>query len=220
MRSKMTVITTISLVVFAFALASEGLAKNGGTTVVWGEVEADLEPFCTIVPPATSCSFAEPDAEGRAEHRTKTHKGLLERDEFKARLEIPIPNGLGIDETNAATADIRLILTHPAFDTTPAMDYAECFFKFKGTETEEEDGLMQTKAHYAVDIRSRLNKRGGPGLRELKGTCDIDLGTMGIQPGVPDAQDGDLATAVLVTENPDPTMPDTRTSFLQGMFED
>jgi len=33
-------------------------------------------------------------------------------------------------------------------------------------------------------------------LKEKKGTCDLDLVTADVQPGIPDVQAGDVATAV------------------------
>lgn len=207
MRSKMTVITTISLVVFAVALASEGLAKNGGTTVVWDEVQADLVPFCTPVFPETTCTAADLEARGEAERRIKIHKTFQERNELKIKVEVMLPStGLGIADAAAAeAADIRVILSRSG------APYAECFLELNEIEAELEDGMLETKAQWRLDVRLRSNKKGGPGLRLLKGMCDI---------GLPDVQDGDVATAVLVIDNPDPATPDMVTPFLQGMFED
>jgi len=203
MRAKVLVATTLCLVVSIFALTGVSLAKS--SPISHSRVEAELEPCGGD--PCVPGSPPEDEAEGKARRDTKKRNGVVERDEFKAKVKIPVPSpGLGIADAAAAeAADIRLILN----DGTS--DYAECFLKFTEVETELEDGVTETEAVYKVMVRSRL-KKGVQVLQEVQGTCDTDLTTSGIQAGVPDVQEDDIATAVINGV--------VATPFLEGTFED
>ncbi len=145
-------------------------------------LRAKLEPCCGT----------DSDAEGKAERRERLDKP---RDRFKATVEIPIPSpGLGIlTPEDARAADIFLSLSNET-DT-----YAECLLELDDPEE------VTDVAEYKVDLRKR-----GEILRQKKGTCDTDLVAGGIQAGIPDVQDGDLATVSIVNPEPVP--------FLEGTF--
>lgn len=208
MRAKVQVATTLCLVLSIFALTGVSLAKS--SPVVETEVEAELVPCC---------GDPEPDAEGEAERDTRTRNGVVQRDEFKAKVKVPVDpsSALGIiDQTTAENADIRLTLIRGD------IAYAECALKFEEIEIEAEsalngddddddddDGEVEIEAEYKVVVRSRLRK-GVSVLQELKGTCDTNLGTLGIQAGVPDVQDGDMARVRIVGT--------TDIDFLEGTF--
>jgi len=140
------------------------------------------------------CGDPEPKAEGRAERRVRPD-GM--RDRFRVNVEIPIPSeGLGIETPDEArSADVRLSLSRGG---TP---YAECFLQLDDPQEVED------QAEYQVDLR-----RLGSFLRQRKGACDTDLGTDGIQSGIPDVQERDVATATVVSDDSD--IP-----FLEGTFE-
>ncbi|PTL34851.1 hypothetical protein CLG94_12720 [Candidatus Methylomirabilis limnetica] len=201
--------TTICLAVSVFLSAGVSHAKKGGSKIKV-EVEAELEP-CGAVAAATSpCAPSgtppESDAEGKAEHKKETHKGVIKKDEFKGKVKIPVDpaSALGIvDEDAAEGADIRLILSH-ADGPGSFTDFAECRLAFD--EIEEEDDDDEVQAEYKVDVRI---KKGA--VQAKKGVCHINLATTA-ELGVPDARAGDLVTATLITGG-------TRTDFLQGTFD-
>ena len=198
MRTKVLVLTTLWLLVCAFALTDVGHAKN--SSVVKTAVEAELTPCC---------GGPEPGAEGEAARTTLKKNGVTQIDRFKGEVTVPVDpsSALGItDETAAAAADIRLIFSRGG------NPYAECFLVLAEIETEEEEGALVTEAEYKVDVRQRLTN-GTTVLQEVRGTCDTDLGTLGIQAGIPDVQAGDVATARLVLPSPPGPL-----DFLQGTF--
>ncbi|MBZ0170448.1 hypothetical protein MELA_02953 [Candidatus Methylomirabilis lanthanidiphila] len=186
----------VAISVFMFAGVSQ--AKGGSpVSKVKVHVRADLEPFDTS--PA-------PDAEGQARHHKEIRKGIIKKDEFKGMVKIPVPSpDLGITKENVEHADVRLILSR---NNT---DYAECRLKFHEIEAEDDDDDGGVQAHFSIHVRT---KHGVP--RAKKGTCDINLATIAIDLGVPDAQAGDLATATLVT---DPNNRGADIDFLEGDFE-
>jgi hypothetical protein len=166
------------------ALAGAALAAPGQNS--WARQKAELEPGATS---------PEPAADGEARHEAKTHKGALQLHRLRARTEIPIPSvGLGIlTEEDAGAAVILMVLSRGG------VPYAECTLELTEIESDE--------AVYKVDVRL-IPRRGGPVLREQKGSCDLDL-TVAVVPGIPDVQDGDTAA---VTAN--------GLTFLEGTFED
>ncbi len=144
------------------------------------------------------CRDPEPRAEGRAERRVRPDRL---RDRFRVNVEIPIPSqGLGIlTPDDARAADIRLSLSRA---DTP---YAECLLQLDDPQEVED------QAEYQVDLR-----RLGSFLQQRKGTCDTDLGTGGVQAGIPEIQEGDGATATVVKDPEDRTQD---IDFVQGTFE-
>jgi hypothetical protein len=185
MQSKAIFPGLFAVAFLSFALAGSAEAKKGsgnggGNQKV--ELEAEFEPVA---------SSPEPDVEGDSERKTKTKDGVLKEDRFKAEVEIPIPNALGIDESNAQSADIRLILSRGG------TNYAECQLVFD--EVEDDDGL---EAEYKLDLRIKKN-----GKQKARGSCDV---------GLPDVQDGDLGTAVLVA---DPSNRSLDIALLEGTYE-
>lgn len=202
MRATPLLVTALCLTVSTFALAGVSFADKGPKAKkVKTEVRATL---------ASCCGDPEPDSSGKAKRKAEARNEVVEKDEFEGKIKVPVPStGLGIaNEATAASADIRLVLSHGG---TP---YAECLFEFDELETEEEDGEIQTEAEYKVNVRLQL-KKGTPILQARKGTCDTDLGTAGIQTGVPNVREDDTTTAILVV-NPDDRTKDI--PFLEGTF--
>jgi hypothetical protein len=119
--------------------------------------------------------------------------------EFKAKVQIPIPNNVGIDATNAATPGIiTLDLTRLNQSTQLNESYATCTMALKKVVGKQNG----TKAMYALKVQAKLkNGQYQPGKKQL-GSCDIDLITADIQSGVPAVQPGDTAY-VVVNSNTD-----------------
>ena len=203
-RYPMVVIAALFSMVSVLIVPSVGVADSTTTT----DLRADLVPCC---------NDPEPNADGKAERKTQSKSGALKSDAFKANVELPVPStGLGI--TDPATADIRLVLSRGG------QDYAECFL----TPDDESDNLKSVRSsgnnndgnddddgnevEFTVSIQIKV-KKGTPVLTQKEGQCDVELGTSGIQPGVPDVQAGDIATASVLDSS-----GTTRTPFLQGTF--
>ncbi|MGH7769261.1 MAG: hypothetical protein ACREQP_17595 [Candidatus Binatia bacterium] len=188
MQLKAILTGVFAIVFLSFALAGSAEAKKGNGGNGGGnqkvKLEAELEPCCNT---------PEPDVEGDSERKTKTKNGVSKEERFKAEVEIPIPNALGIDESNAESADIRLILSRGG------TNYAECQLVFDEIE-DDDDGDIE--AEYKLDLRIKKN-----GKEKARGSCDV---------GLPDVQDGDLATAVLVV-NPLDRSQDI--ALLEGTYE-
>jgi hypothetical protein len=192
--------TTLCLTVATCTLV--GVSFAGSKTskpVKQTEFRAKLEPCC---------GEPELDATGKAKRRIQAPNSKKQKEEFDGKITIPVP-GLGItDEATAMEADLRLLLSR---EDTP---YAECLLEFDEFETEEDEGESHSEAEYTVNVRSQMRK--GIALQQArKGTCDTDLGTEGIQLGVPDVQAGDVITATLVVD------PEDRSQdifFLEGTF--
>ena len=148
MQSKAAFGGVIAVIFLFFALAGsaeakKGNGKGGGTEKV--ELEAELEPCCNT---------PESEAEGDSERKSKTKDGVSKEERFKAEVEIPIPNALGIDESNAQSADIRLILSRAG------TNYAECQLVFD--EIEDDDGEIEVNTSWTSESRRMENRsRGG-----------------------------------------------------------
>lgn len=207
-------VPTLCVAVSVLMFADVSHAKKGGNSgsKVKVDVRAELEP-CGAVALATSpCDPAgtppEPDAKGKMRHQKEIRKGVLKKDEFKGNVKMRVhpASALGIvDEASAENADIRLILSRNS------TDFAECFLQFDEFDDDEEDEDEAIQAVFKIHVRM---KKGA--VKVTKGVCDVDLGTASIQSGVPDAQDGDLATATLVRNPVDRTQD---IDFLQDIFE-
>jgi hypothetical protein len=193
MRTKFLGRGLVAAVLSLFVLAGVVEAKSGkkgngdksgkSNDKVKIELEAELEP------PNGS---PEPGVEGDSERKIKTKNGASKENRFKAEVEIPIPNALLIDESNAAAADIRLLLSRAG------VGYAECQLVFD--EIENDDGELE--AEYKLDLKIKKGKL------KSKGSCDV---------GLPDVAAGDLATAVLVANPLDRTQD---VILLQGAYEE
>ena len=177
MRSK-SILTGLVLAVFTLFVAGgvveakKGKGGSNGSTDT--RFEADLQG---------------PDAEGNSERRTQTKNNAIKDDRFTATVDIPMPNGLGIDANNASGQDIRLILTHGV------ADYAVCLLVFDGIQQDLTTG--QFEAEYKLDLRAKKSAS--------KGSCHDSI--TGALIGLPAVQDGDLAT---VTQG--------ATEILQGKY--
>jgi hypothetical protein len=188
MQSKAILTGLFAMVFLSFALAGSAEAKRGGKGGHGNgsekvKLEAELEPCCNT---------PEAGAEGESERRSKTKDGVSKEERFKAEVEIPLPNALGIDQSNAQSADIRLILSRAG------TNYAECLLVFD--EIEDDNGEIEVE--YKLDLRVKKD-----GTQKSKGSCDV---------GLPDVADGDLATAVLVV-NPLDRSQDI--FLLEGAYE-
>ena len=176
------------------------------------EFTTDLDPCCAA--PADNNG-------GSADYKKQVANGTTTKQErFRAQARIELPSAtLGLATVaDAQAADVRVILSRAS------VDYAECTLVMVDTEqeTELEDGevVVKTEAEFLVDIRNLL-KKGSPLLRPLAGDCDIDLGTSGVQSGVPVVQAGDVATVTLVEPSEAAVDTASRTldkDFLQGTF--
>ncbi len=178
--------TTLCVAVSVFMFDGVGQANGGssGPKKVKIDVRAELEPFD---------ASSEPDPEGRARHHKEIRKGVIKKDEFKAMVKIPVPApGLGItDETTAENADIRLVLSGAGVGSV------ECLLEFDEIEEDDDDDELQ--AVFKIHVRMKKGE-----LREKKGMCIMTGGSH----VVPNAQDGDTATATV-----------NGTPFLEGTFE-
>jgi hypothetical protein len=188
MQSKAILMGLFAMVFLSFALPGSAEAKKGSKGGHGGgsekvKLEAELEPCCNT---------PEPGAEGESERRSKTKDGVSKEERFKAEVEIPFPNALGIDQSNAQSADIRLILSRAG------TNYAECLLVFD--EIENDDGEVEVE--YKLDLKIKED-----GKQKSRGSCDV---------GMPDVVDGDLATAVLVVNPLDRTQD---IALLEGTFE-
>jgi hypothetical protein len=176
------------------------------------ELKTGLDPCCAA--PAENNG-------GSAEYKKQVANGTTTKQErFRAQASIELPSAaLGLATVaDAQAADVRVILSRAS------VDYAECALVMVDTdqETEIEDGevVVKTEAEFLVDVRNLLRKTTLLP-RNLVGACDTDLGTPGVQDGVPVVQAGDIATVTLV----DPTEAAVDTAsrtldkdFLQGTF--
>jgi len=202
MRGKPLLITTLCLTLSLCCLAAVSQADPGHKgKKSQSTLKASLTPCCED-------PVLEPEAEGRAKRTTQFKKGNVQKDTFTAEVTVPVPStGLGIaDQAAAEAADIRLVLSRGG------TDYAECLLEIDQGENDEDEG--ESEATYQVDVQLQV-KKSGPVLKEEQGTCDVDLGTDGVQPGVPDVQAGDVATAVVVV---DPTDRTKDLPFVDGTF--
>lgn len=111
----------------------------------------------------------------------KTSKRAVE---FKAGLKIKLPSDVTdiVDRDSAENAVLTATLSNANGI------YAECEFGFDRIKR----GLTGKYAEYAIAIKGKV-RNNGVLVRQNKGTCDIDLNTVGIQPGIPNVTSGDVA---------------------------
>ncbi len=168
------------------------------------ELQTRLEPCCGT--PA-------PQAEGQGERkiRDRNADAIPERDRFKISVEIPIPSaGLGITTPEqAASADVRAILSR---NGTP---YAECFLAFDNNTDDDGSDDDANRAQYKVDVEE-LQVKSRALRRQRKGRCDIDLGAVDVQVGIPNVEAGDVVTATVVKDSGNRSLD---VDFLDGVFE-
>ena len=143
------------------------------------EVKGDLK----------TCCGRFDKAKGEVERDVETEGAVIKKDELQAKIEIYLP-ALGVGVTNLATAkfaDVRFVLSRGA------ADYAKCSLVFNGIRKELDDGLTRNEAEHKLDMRAK-SKKATLRMKRKKGVCDIDLATSGVQPGLPEMFDGDIAT--------------------------
>jgi hypothetical protein len=123
----------------------------------------------------------------------------LQVDTFSGSVTISISSS-NLSITNTSTADIRLVLSRAG------ADYAECFLVL----TEDDDDDHSSQATFLTSI-VKVKARSLTLFKQFAGWCDVDLSAVGIQPGVPAVQAGDVVTASSVVNA-------VLTPFLQGTF--
>lgn len=157
------------------------------------KVTATLDPCC-----------AGEDDEGSGGLVTRAQgerDNKVQRDSLRALVSLALPAAGIVDRATAAAADVRMVLSR---DAAP---HAECRLAFVQLETEEEDeeesdddgdgGPSHTVAVYRLEVDLRPDSTGALVLRQSRGHCDVDLTAPGVQPGVPNAIFGDVATVVV-----------------------
>jgi len=174
MQRKAIMLGTVWVALSLFVLSGAIYAKSSSSTVVT-KFETELEP-CALCP--------EPEAEGDGKFILKTQAGLVKDKTFTGKVELPIPNTLGIiDATTAQSAVVHLILSRLVLGVLT--QYADCTLAFAEIEQELEDGVLETEVEYKVDVRL---KKGA--VVNKKGSCVVN----GIVGGLPDVLAGDVAT--------------------------
>jgi hypothetical protein len=143
------------------------------------DVRADLEPCCDL---------ETGQAAGQVSHRNQVRDNVLVNDAVTIAVSVPIPTAGVVDEASARAAVVRVVFTRDS------ERYAECFLDVTSVIRR---GGVATEARYqgAVDMKRRPG--GQPVIRQGRGECDVDIAQPLVQPGVPDAQVGDVITVVL-----------------------
>ncbi|CBE69892.1 MAG: hypothetical protein F9K13_07295 [Candidatus Methylomirabilis oxygeniifera] len=234
MSHKSLLVTILSLAVSVFMFADISHAKKINKAKPSSEVKvgAHLGPWDTS---------PEPNAEGEAKHEKETKRGVVKKDEFEGAVKVPVDpmSGLGIvDQATATDADIRMILSH-----ADGTEFAECHLEFDGfddhdsynyvdsrddhnDDDDDDDNHYGAQAEYKVEVALKVLRKKGVVLVK-HGVCDINLanadaaGNAVIDLGIPDAQAGDVATAILVDPSEADKNPADRTldtEFLEGTF--
>jgi hypothetical protein len=169
---------TVVAVALGCAVATLGITADGALAKKGGkETKTDVRARLHAC-----CSDPLLDAHGHVKHRTRSLGDQLTRDRVQAKAEFGLGE-LGLDGTTAPAADVRAVFSR---DGAP---YAECAMVFDGLQPEDDDD-PDLEALYKVDVEWRADR----GLRERKGTCDVDLATDGVQTGVPAVQAGDTVS--------------------------
>ena len=192
-KVKRTLVVATLLLPFVFTHGSYADGKSKGKKPTTAKSSSKKAPeLKTEFQAKLLPTSLEPKARGEAEYEGKTDK-----QEFEVKVKVPYPStSLGIvDEASAVAALLQIQLSHPATtligSPTP---YAVCALELAEIEIEFEDGVaVEGHAVYkaAVETKSKL---GVVELKEKRGACDVDLLTIGAQPGVPAVQSGDLAS--------------------------
>jgi hypothetical protein len=141
-------------------------------------VRASLEPCCGL---ETS------EAGGQVVHKNQVTDGVLGKDAVTIAVSVPIPTAGVVDEASALAAVVRVVFTRD-FER-----YAECFLDV--TSLVRRGGVTEARYQAAVDLKRGSN--GQPVIRQRRGECDVDIAEPLIQPGVPDAQVGDVIAVVV-----------------------
>ena len=130
------------------------------------ELEAELSnscPTCTAVPKLKG--------EAGYEKEFGSDGTTIREAEIEAQVQIPIPNTLGIDATNAGTAAITLELSK----TDPNAPYATCTLALKKASSKQ--------ATYRFKVQTKLSGTTHvPGKKQI-GTCTLDAIDLNVQAG-------------------------------------
>ena len=134
------------------------------------ELEAELSnscPTCTEVPKLKG--------EAEFEQEFGSDGATIKEAKIKAKVQIPIPNPLGIDATNADTASVVLELSN----TDPNAPYATCTLAFKKLSGKNNGN----KATYELKVQTKLKGATHvPGKKQI-GSCTLDAIDLNVQAG-------------------------------------
>lgn len=134
------------------------------------ELEAELSNSCSTCTPV-------PKLKGEAEFEQEfaSDGTTIKEAKIHAQLQIPIPNPLGIDATNAASAAVVLELSN----TDPNAPYATCTLAFKKLSGKSSGA----KATYVLKVQTKLDGATHvPGKKQI-GTCTLDAIDLNVQTG-------------------------------------
>jgi len=134
------------------------------------ELEAELSnscPTCTAVPKLKG--------EAEFEQEFGSDGTTIKEAEIKAKVQIPIPNPLGIDATNAGTASVVLELSN----TDPNAPYATCTLAFKKVSGKSNGN----KATYELKVQTKLKGATHISKKKQIGSCTLDAIDLNVQAG-------------------------------------
>ena len=134
------------------------------------ELEAELSNFCP------TCTEV-PKLKGEAEFEQEfgSDGTTIKEAKIKTKVQIPIPNPLGIDATNAGTASVVLELSN----TDPNAPYATCTLAFKKLSGKNNGN----KATYELKVQTKLKGATHvPGKKQI-GSCTLDAIDLNVQAG-------------------------------------
>ncbi len=134
------------------------------------ELEAELSnscPTCTAVPKLKG--------ETEFEQEFASDGTTIKEAKIQGQVQIPIPNPLGIDAINAASAAVVLELSN----TDPNAPYATCTLAFKKLSGKSNGD----KATYVLKVQTKLKGTTHvPGKKQI-GTCTLDAIDLNVQAG-------------------------------------
>jgi hypothetical protein len=137
---------------------------------------------------APCCALGASGAEGRVLRRNRVVDNVLTNDAVTITVSLPIPTAGVVDEAAAGRANVRVVFTRDA------ERYAECFLD--AISPVRSRGIA-IEARYQGVVRMRRGKAGQTVIRQKRGECDVDMTRPLVQPGVPDAQVGDVISVVV-----------------------
>jgi hypothetical protein len=190
--------------VFARCAAAVAVVACGFVVVTVGAVPAGaivgaVTQTLNVAALEPCCGNPIPGASGTAQSNVLVKTGTAEADVFSASVTLP-HQSLGLTNSPPSSTDIRLVLSRGG------VDYAECFLV---AIFNDDNGNSESSTFVVNIVKVVLNS--GTIFKQLAGKCDVDLGTAGVQPGVPAVQTDDVATAVNIVNY-------VGTDFLSGTF--
>jgi hypothetical protein len=156
-----------SLSVF-FVVASYPIRASGSDLEV--ELEAELSNSCPTCTPVSKLK-----GEAGYEKEFSADGIAVKEAEIEAKVQIPIPNNLGIDASNANGVLVVLELSK----TDPNLPYATCTLAFKKASGKSKGA----KAMYALKVQTKLSGTTHvPGKKQI-GSCTLDAIDLNVQSG-------------------------------------